>query len=45
MKWKIINIFRHNGTSEKDAMLSYECNSKECRIITYPIIIGHMKLV
>ncbi len=31
-----INIFRHNGTSEKGSVLSYRCNSRECRIQVFP---------
>lgn len=36
MKWKVINIFKHDGTSQKGTVLSYECNSKECCITVFP---------
>ena len=36
MKWKTINIFKHDGTSQKGTILSYECKSKECHITVFP---------
>ncbi len=36
MKWKMINVFLHDGTSEKGTVLSYRCNSNQCTIDVFP---------